>query len=184
LIREGSGARLVKAIFSYVRANSPAILLITSIEDFCSNEESDFLRPIITELLINITPFNDQSSNLSVILTSSTPWASNNFMRAIRRRAEREAYVPLPDAVRRRAMLQRTVQFDSEREYSLAADLSEGMSFWEMRDIVRRAVLQTASSDSPASLLNAILSAFQSTVPNTGLRSIELFQAYVAERSD
>lgn len=184
LIREGSGARLVKAIFSHVRANSPAILLITSIEDFCSNEESDFLRPILTELLINVTPFNDQSSNLSVILTSSTPWASNNFMRAIRRRAEREAYVPLPDAVRRRAMLQRTVQFDSEREYLLAADLSEGMSFWEIQDIVRRAVLHTASSDSPASLLSAILSAFQSTVPNTSLRSIELFQAYVTERSD
>ncbi len=81
-------------------------------------------------------------------------------------------------------MLQRTVQFDSEREYLLAADLSEGMSFWEMRDIVRKAVLQTASSDSPASLLSAILSAFQSTAPNTCLRSIELFQAYVTERSD
>ena len=177
LATPGSEGRFIRATFRHVRTNLPAILLITSIEEFSNYEEIGGHRPILTELVINL--ISDQNRNLSIILTSND--LPCYLMRGIRRRIEREAYVPLPDAVRRRAMLRKAVHLASEREYSLAADLSEGLSFWEIQKIVKNAVLDATSS---ASLLDTILSAFQATVPQTDFRSIQNYQTYVTEYSD
>jgi len=181
LIREPNSERSIREVFSHARSNAPAVLLISHIEAMCSDEEHDYFRRLNTELLINLTPHTNENNQLLIVLTCTTPW---HQLRALRRRVEREVYVPLPDAVRRRAMLQKAVQLASEAEYCLAADLAEGLSFWEIQRTVCSAMLHSATTDPPIPLLNALTTAFRLTSPSTDALTIEHFQTYVTERSD
>jgi SpoVK/Ycf46/Vps4 family AAA+-type ATPase len=112
-------------------------------------------------------------------MTSNAPWYLG---RSIRRRIDREVYVPLPDAVRRLAMLRNEVQMSHE-DYSLVADLSEGMDFWGIRCAINMAGRLQASGEADEGNRDALIEAFRLATPGIDAKTLERFQTYIAEHS-
>lgn len=183
LARDFNRELSIRTVFSHARSNTPAVLLISHIEAICSDQEHQHFRGLSTEIVTHLTSNTLENRQLFIVLTCTTPWTQDSLLRTIRRRAEREVYVPLPDAVRRKAMLRKAIQLDSEADYSLAADLAEGLSFWEIQEAVRNAVLHSATASAPSQLA-ALKAAFLRFSPHTSPITIERFQTYVTERSD
>lgn len=93
----GESERLVKQLFTMARESRPAIIFIDEVDALCGPRgegESEALRRIKTELLVQMNGVGNDATGVLVLGATNIPWQLDA---AIRRRFERRIYIPLPD---------------------------------------------------------------------------------------
>ena len=169
--------QMVRKVFTEAQRNSPAVVLIRDVGVLREREESErgtWKRQVLTELLVNLTSYGSTDGQLiSVLMTCNTPW---DLERPLLRRIDRQVYIPLPDALRRRSMLQQALPFLSETDHVVLADRTEGLSFHEIQAGIRK--VATVPS------LSELVSVFSSTPASTDSSALARFQSYVMEHSE
>ena len=104
---QGESERLVRNLFEMAR-ESPggrAIIFIDEVDSLCgsrSEGESDSLRRVKTEFLVQMDGVGKSEGQILVLGATNIPWELDA---AIRRRFEKRVYIPLPEAEARSVML-------------------------------------------------------------------------------
>ena len=142
----GESERLVKQLFTMARENKPAIIFIDEVDALCGPRgegESEALRRIKTELLIQMNGVGNDSSGVLVLGATNIPWQLDA---AVRRRFERRIYIALPDAEARTRMFELNIGDVpcecSPLDYQALAAMTEGYSGHDIAVVVRDALMQ------------------------------------------
>ncbi|CUM51183.1 unnamed protein product [Debaryomyces tyrocola] len=142
----GESERLVKQLFTMARENKPSIIFIDEVDALCGPRgegESEALRRIKTELLVQMNGVGNDSNGVLVLGATNIPWQLDA---AIRRRFERRIYIALPEAEARTRMFEiniGTVPCEcSNQDYKMLADMTEGYSGHDIAVVVRDALMQ------------------------------------------
>jgi vacuolar protein-sorting-associated protein 4 len=94
---QGESERLVRNLFEMARERRPAIIFIDEVDSMCSSRgdgESDSVRRIKTEFLVQMQGVGKTHDGILVLGATNTPW---NIDAAMRRRFEKRIYIPLPE---------------------------------------------------------------------------------------
>lgn len=142
----GESERLVKQLFTMARENKPAIIFIDEVDALCGPRgegESEALRRIKTELLVQMNGVGNDSSGVLVLGATNIPWQLDA---AVRRRFERRIYIALPDAEARARMFELNIGDVAcectPQDYHVLANMTEGYSGHDVAVVVRDALMQ------------------------------------------
>ncbi|MEB3774187.1 MAG: ATP-binding protein [Desulfurococcales archaeon] len=147
----GEGEKNVRKLFDYARARAkegvPVVIFIDEIDALLgvhSNEVGGEVR-VRNQFLKEMDGLQDKSSKLHVYVIGATnkPWALDEpFIR----RFQKRIYVPLPDKEARRELLRlltRKIKLASDVDLDKLAEMLEGYSGSDIRDIVQDAYMIT-----------------------------------------
>lgn len=101
---QGESERLVKALFNMARKRKPSIIFIDEIDSVCGargENESDSIRRIKTEFLVQMQGVGNDNDGVLVLGATNIPWQLDP---AIRRRFERRILITLPEEDARTTM--------------------------------------------------------------------------------
>lgn len=101
---QGESERLVKALFNMARKRKPSIIFIDEIDSVAGqrgDNESDSIRRIKTEFLVQMQGVGNDNDGVLVLGATNIPWMLDS---AIRRRFERRILITLPEAEARAKM--------------------------------------------------------------------------------
>jgi len=101
---QGESERLVKALFNMARKRKPSIIFIDEIDSVCGargENESDSIRRIKTEFLVQMQGVGNDNDGVLVLGATNIPWQLDP---AIRRRFERRILITLPEEEARATM--------------------------------------------------------------------------------
>ena len=183
----GEGEQLVRTLFALARQNNPSIIFVDEADALLSarkeSGEHEAMRRLKTEFLVQLDglPAQIQAANageslhLTVIAATNRPYDIDD---AARRRFERRIYLPLPNDVARKEMLERLLM--SHSHSITAAQLKslvaacEGYSFADLRSLAREAAfepiremgLNKAIQASPASVRAISIQDFKKAIAN------------------
>lgn len=142
----GESERLVKQLFNMAREKKPSIIFIDEVDALCGPRgegESEALRRIKTELLVQMNGVGNDSSGVLVLGATNIPW---NLDAAIRRRFERRIYIALPDVEARTRMFELnigTVPCECKvQDYRALSEMTEGYSGHDIAVVVRDALME------------------------------------------
>lgn len=143
----GESERLVKQLFTMARENKPSIIFIDEVDALCGPRgegESEALRRIKTELLVQMNGVGNDSSGVLVLGATNIPWQLDA---AIRRRFEKRIYIALPGAQARTTMFENNLGTDipcecTPQDFKLLADMTDGYSGHDVAVVVRDALMQ------------------------------------------
>lgn len=142
----GESERLVKQLFTMARENKPSIIFIDEVDALCGPRgegESEALRRIKTELLVQMNGVGNDSNGVLVLGATNIPWQLDA---AVRRRFERRIYIALPDAEARARMFELNIGEVpcecSPHDYQALADMTDGYSGHDIAVVVRDALMQ------------------------------------------
>lgn len=143
----GESERLVKQLFTMARENKPSIIFIDEVDALCGPRgegESEALRRIKTELLVQMNGVGNDASGVLVLGATNIPWQLDA---AIRRRFEKRIYIALPDAQARTAMFEINLGNDVQcectpQDFKLLGEMTEGYSGHDVAVVVRDALMQ------------------------------------------
>jgi len=94
---QGESERLVKALFNMARKRKPSIIFIDEIDSVAGqrgDNESDSIRRIKTEFLVQMQGVGNDNDGVLVLGATNIPWTLDS---AIRRRFERRILITLPE---------------------------------------------------------------------------------------
>ncbi len=147
----GEGEKNVRKLFDYARSRAregaPVIIFIDEIDALLgvhSNEVGGEVR-VRNQFLKEMDGIQDKDSNLHVYVIGATnkPWKLDEpFIR----RFQKRIYVPLPDKRARRKLLElltRKIRLAPDVDLDRLAELMEGYSGSDIRDIVQAAYMRT-----------------------------------------
>lgn len=142
----GESERLVKQLFTMARENKPSIIFIDEVDALCGPRgegESEALRRIKTELLVQMNGVGNDSQGVLVLGATNIPWQLDA---AIRRRFERRIYIPLPDVEARTRMFEINIgEVPCEctpHDLRTLAEMTDGYSGHDVAIVVRDALMQ------------------------------------------
>lgn len=110
----GEGEKLLRTLFDVARAAAPSIIFVDEMDALLSSRKSEgeheasrrFKTEFMTQMdgIVKTDPGSNAGENKNLLLIAATncPWDIDS---AVLRRFPRRIYVPLPDAVTRRALL-------------------------------------------------------------------------------
>merc|ERR1719159_271259 len=145
---QGESERLVRNLFEMARESDGgrAIIFIDEVDSLCgsrSEGESDSMRRVKTEFLVQMDGVGSSSGQLLVLGATNIPW---DLDAAIRRRFEKRVYIPLPDAEARSAMVKLnlgdTPNELTEAEFEKTGEITEGSSGADIKILVQEALMQ------------------------------------------
>ncbi len=147
----GEAEKNVRKLFSYARSRAqkgmPVIIFIDEVDALLgvhTNEIGGEVR-VRNQFLKEMDGIQDKSSNLHVYVIGATnkPWKLDEpFIR----RFQKRIYVPLPDLRARRRLLEiltRNIRLASDVDLDRLAEMLEGYSGSDIRDIVQSAYIRT-----------------------------------------
>jgi SpoVK/Ycf46/Vps4 family AAA+-type ATPase len=147
----GEGEKNVRKLFEYARGRAregiPVIIFIDEIDALLgvhSHEVGGEVR-VRNQFLKEMDGIQDKDSNLHVYVIGATnkPWKLDEpFIR----RFQKRIYVPLPDRAARRKLLElltSKIKLASDVDLDRLADMLEGYSGSDIRDIVQGAYMRT-----------------------------------------
>ncbi|KAH9424346.1 vacuolar protein sorting 4 [Dermatophagoides pteronyssinus] len=142
----GESEKLVKSLFEMARENRPSIIFIDEIDSLCSSRsdnESDSVRRIKTEFLVQMQGVGNDMDKILVLGATNIPWVLDS---AIRRRFEKRIYIPLPDEEARYVMLKMNIGDTpnslTDQDLRTLADRTERFSGADISVLVRDALMQ------------------------------------------
>eukprot|EP00730_Choanoeca_flexa_P015167 TRINITY_DN6899_c0_g1_i2.p1 TRINITY_DN6899_c0_g1~~TRINITY_DN6899_c0_g1_i2.p1 ORF type:complete len:765 (+),score=176.77 TRINITY_DN6899_c0_g1_i2:91-2385(+) len=142
----GEGEKLVRALFAVARENLPAIIFIDEIDSLLtqrSEGETEGSRRIKTEFLVQLDGATTNEDEMLLILGATN--RPQELDEAARRRLVRRLYVPLPDELGRRALLERSllkVRNDmSEEDVTRIVQQTAGYSGADLTEVCKEAAL-------------------------------------------
>ncbi|CAI9096222.1 OLC1v1032310C1 [Oldenlandia corymbosa var. corymbosa] len=148
----GESEKLVSNLFQMARESAPSIIFVDEIDSLRGQRgegnESEALRRIKTELLVQMQGVGHNDRNVFVLAATNTPYALDQ---AIWRRFDKRIYIPLPDTKARRHMfkvhLGDTPYNLTERDFEDLAQKTERFSGSDIsvcvRDVLFEPVRQT-----------------------------------------
>jgi vacuolar protein-sorting-associated protein 4 len=145
---QGESEKLVRNLFELARESDGgrAIIFIDEVDSLCgsrSEGESDSMRRVKTEFLVQMDGVGNSSGQLLVLGATNIPWELDA---AIRRRFEKRVYIPLPEAEARTAMVKLnlgdTPNNLTEEEYDKTGEITEGSSGADIKILVKEALMQ------------------------------------------
>lgn len=142
----GESERLVKQLFTMARESKPSIIFIDEVDALCGPRgegESEALRRIKTELLVQMNGVGNDASGVLVLGATNIPWQLDA---AIRRRFERRIYIALPDVEARTKMFEINIgEVPCEctpNDLKTLASMTDGYSGHDIAVVVRDALMQ------------------------------------------
>ena len=145
---QGESEKLVRNLFELARESEGgrAIIFIDEVDSLCgsrSEGESDSMRRVKTEFLVQMDGVGNSSTQLLVLGATNIPWELDA---AIRRRFEKRVYIPLPEAEARTAMVKLnlgdTPNDLTEAEFDRTGEITEGSSGADIKILVKEALMQ------------------------------------------
>lgn len=145
---QGESERLVRNLFEMARESEggKAIIFIDEVDSLCgsrSEGESDSLRRVKTEFLVQMDGVGQSSSQVLVLGATNIPWELDA---AIRRRFEKRVYIPLPEAESRAIMVKLnlgdTPNDLTEHDFSRLGEITEGASGSDIKILVKEALME------------------------------------------
>ena len=104
----GESERMIKLVFERARQNSPSVIFIDEVDAIASHRtsnENDVSRKVKNQLLRDmdgVSEQKDQAAKVLVLAATNVPW---DLDEAFMRRFQHRIYIPLPDAVTRKALV-------------------------------------------------------------------------------
>lgn len=142
----GESERLVKQLFTMARESKPSIIFIDEVDALCGPRgegESEALRRIKTELLVQMNGVGNDASGVLVLGATNIPWQLDA---AIRRRFERRIYIALPDVEARSRMFEINIGDVpcecTPQDLKTLAGMTDGYSGHDIAVVVRDALMQ------------------------------------------
>lgn len=143
---QGESERLVRNLFELAREAGRAIIFIDEVDSLCgsrSEGESDSLRRVKTEFLVQMDGVGNDSQQILVLGATNIPWELDA---AIRRRFEKRVYIPLPEAEPRAFMVRLhlgdTPNDLTEADFEKLGHLTEGASGSDIKVLVKEALME------------------------------------------
>jgi len=145
---QGESEKLVRNLFELARESEGgrAIIFIDEVDSLCgsrSEGESDSMRRVKTEFLVQMDGVGNSGGQLLVLGATNIPWELDA---AIRRRFEKRVYIPLPEAEARTAMVKLnlgdTPNNLTEEEFDKTGEITEGSSGADIKILVKEALMQ------------------------------------------
>lgn len=143
---QGESERLVRQLFEMARESGKAIIFIDEVDSLCgsrSEGESDSLRRVKTEFLVQMDGVGNSDSQVLVLGATNIPWELDA---AIRRRFEKRVYIPLPEAESRAYMVRLnlgdTPNDLTESDFEKLGEITEGSSGSDIKVLVKEALME------------------------------------------
>ncbi|KAF8140767.1 P-loop containing nucleoside triphosphate hydrolase protein [Mycena galopus ATCC 62051] len=143
---QGDSEKLVKHLFQMAREMKPAIIFIDEIDSLTGargDGDSDALRRIKTELLVQMDGVGHDDTGVLVIGATNIPWQMDV---SIKRRFQKRIYIPLPGLDARQRMFELHVGETpcelTRVDYHVLATKTEGYSGADIQIIVQDALMQ------------------------------------------
>ncbi|VEU40543.1 unnamed protein product [Pseudo-nitzschia multistriata] len=145
---QGESEKLVRNLFEMARESEGgrAIIFIDEVDSLCgsrSEGESDSMRRVKTEFLVQMDGVGKSDSRVLVLGATNIPWELDA---AIRRRFEKRVYIPLPEAEARTAMVKLnlgdTPNELTEEEFERVGEITDGSSGADIKILVKEALMQ------------------------------------------
>lgn len=145
---QGESERLVRNLFELARESEGgrAIIFIDEVDSLCgsrSEGESDSLRRVKTEFLVQMDGVGNSSQQILILGATNIPWELDA---AIRRRFEKRVYIPLPEAEARgymvRLNLGDTPNDLTESDFEKLGSITEGASGSDIKVLVKEALME------------------------------------------
>ena len=145
---QGESERLVRNLFEMARESEGgrAIIFLDEVDSLCgsrSEGESDSLRRVKTEFLVQMDGVGKEDGQVLVLGATNIPWELDA---AIRRRFEKRVYIPLPEAESRTYMVKLhlgdTPNNMTEEDFEKLGELTEGASGSDIKVLVKEALMQ------------------------------------------
>ena len=145
---QGESERLVRNLFEMAR-ESPggrAIIFIDEVDSLCGSRtegESDSLRRVKTEFLVQMDGVGSVDGQILVLGATNIPWELDA---AIRRRFEKRVYIPLPEAEARTYMaklhLGDTPNDLTDTDFDKLGEITNGASGSDIKVLVKEALME------------------------------------------
>jgi vacuolar protein-sorting-associated protein 4 len=145
---QGESERLVRNLFEMAR-ESPggrAIIFVDEVDSLCgsrSEGESDSLRRVKTEFLVQMDGVGASDGQILVLGATNIPWELDA---AIRRRFEKRVYIPLPEAEARTSMVRLnlgdTPNDLRDKDFDKIGQITVGASGSDIKVLVKEALMQ------------------------------------------
>ena len=123
-----------------------AIIFIDEVDSLCgsrSEGESDSLRRVKTEFLVQMDGVGKDDGQVLILGATNIPWELDA---AIRRRFEKRVYIPLPEAEARTYMVKLhlgdTPNNLTEEDFDRLGEITEGASGSDIQVLVKEALMQ------------------------------------------
>lgn len=145
---QGESERLVRNLFEMARESEGgrAIIFIDEVDSLCgsrSEGESDSLRRVKTEFLVQMDGVGKDEGKVLILGATNIPWELDA---AIRRRFEKRVYIPLPEAEARTAMVRLhlgdTPNNLSDEDFDKIGEITERASGSDIKVLVKEALMQ------------------------------------------
>eukprot|EP00532_Pseudo-nitzschia_australis_P012546 CAMPEP_0168211074 /NCGR_PEP_ID=MMETSP0140_2-20121125/3515_1 /TAXON_ID=44445 /ORGANISM="Pseudo-nitzschia australis, Strain 10249 10 AB" /LENGTH=522 /DNA_ID=CAMNT_0008137729 /DNA_START=346 /DNA_END=1916 /DNA_ORIENTATION=- len=145
---QGESEKLVRNLFELARESEGgrAIIFIDEVDSLCgsrSEGESDSMRRVKTEFLVQMDGVGNSKGQVLVLGATNIPWELDA---AIRRRFEKRVYIPLPEAEARTAMVKLnlgdTPNELTEEEFERVGEITKGSSGADIKILVKEALMQ------------------------------------------
>lgn len=145
---QGESERLVRNLFEMAREsdNGRAIIFIDEVDSLCgsrSEGESDSLRRVKTEFLVQMDGVGKEEGQVLILGATNIPWELDA---AIRRRFEKRVYIPLPEAESRTYMVKLhlgdTPSNLTDADFEKIGEITEGASGSDIKVLVKEALMQ------------------------------------------
>lgn len=145
---QGESERLVRNLFELARESEGgrAIIFIDEVDSLCgsrSEGESDSLRRVKTEFLVQMDGVGNSSQQILVLGATNIPWELDA---AIRRRFEKRVYIPLPEAEARAYMVRLnlgdTPNDLTEADFERLGAVTDGASGSDIKVLVKEALME------------------------------------------
>ncbi|VDP70293.1 unnamed protein product, partial [Echinostoma caproni] len=141
----GESEKLVRALFTMARKKKPSVVFIDEVDSICgsrSDNESDSVRRIKTEFLVQMQGVGADNDQVLVLAATNIPWTLDP---AIRRRFEKRIYIPLPEANERSKMFQANLSGSphtlTPEDFMTLGKKSVGYSGADINIVVREALM-------------------------------------------
>lgn len=145
---QGESERLVRQLFEMARESpgSRAIIFIDEVDSLCgsrSEGESDSLRRVKTEFLVQMDGVGKEDGQVLILGATNIPWELDA---AIRRRFEKRVYIPLPEAEARASMVKLhlgdTPNDLREADFEKLGEITQGCSGSDIKVLVKEALME------------------------------------------
>lgn len=145
---QGESEKLVRNLFEMARESEGgrAIIFIDEVDSLCgsrSEGESDSLRRVKTEFLVQMDGVGKTEGQILVLGATNIPWELDA---AIRRRFEKRVYIPLPESDARAYMVRLhlgdTPNDLTDDDFDKLGDITEGASGSDIKVLVKEALME------------------------------------------
>ena len=145
---QGESEKLVRNLFEMARESEGgrAIIFIDEVDSLCgsrSEGESDSLRRVKTEFLVQMDGVGKSEAQILVLGATNIPWELDA---AIRRRFEKRVYIPLPEPDARAYMVKLnlgdTPNDLEEDDFERLGEITEGASGSDIKVLVKEALME------------------------------------------